>query len=58
MEIILVDLDRANMRAAAAEREVTVLQEQLAEARSRWVNKGLRAKFISTLHTSEKKKDC
>jgi len=35
VEIILVDLDRANMRAAAAEREVVVLQEQLAEARSR-----------------------
>ena len=35
VEIILVDLDRANMRAAAAEREVLVLQEQLAEARSR-----------------------
>ena len=33
VEIVLVDLDRANMRAAAAEREVSVLQEQLAEAR-------------------------
>ena len=34
VEIVLVDLDRANMRAAAAEREVSVLQEQLAEARN------------------------
>ena len=30
-----MDLDRANMRAEAAEREVVVLQKQLAEARSR-----------------------
>jgi len=32
--LILVDLDRANQRAVAAEREVTVLQEQLKEMKS------------------------
>ncbi len=31
VEIILVDLDRANMRATAADRDVVVLQKQLAQ---------------------------
>lgn len=34
VDLILVDLDRANQRAVAAEREVTVLQEQLKEMKS------------------------